>query len=44
VHMYGKRVCKPGRKMGHVTVLAPDRSILLERIELVRSVLRVGPQ
>jgi len=42
VHLYGKAICKKGRKMGHVTVLAPDRTILLDRVNRLRS-LRVGP-
>lgn len=42
VHLYGKAQSKPGRKMGHVTVLADDRTILLDRLNQLRS-LRVGP-
>ncbi|MBL8022368.1 MAG: 5-(carboxyamino)imidazole ribonucleotide synthase [Leptospirales bacterium] len=42
VHLYGKAQSKPGRKMGHVTVLADSRSILLDRLNQLRS-LRVGP-
>ncbi|MCE9599715.1 MAG: 5-(carboxyamino)imidazole ribonucleotide synthase [Spirochaetia bacterium] len=42
VHLYGKAMSKQGRKMGHVTVLADDRAILLDRLNQLRT-LRVGP-
>jgi 5-(carboxyamino)imidazole ribonucleotide synthase len=29
VHLYGKRQTKPGRKMGHVTILSPEKQDLL---------------
>ncbi len=29
VHLYGKRVIRPGRKMGHVTFTAPERAIVV---------------
>ena len=31
VHLYGKRTPAPGRKMGHLTVLDPNREAALER-------------
>lgn len=42
LHMYGKAESRPGRKMGHVTILAPDRTILLERLDAVRSITQAG--
>ena len=38
LHRYGKSV-RPGRKVGHVTVTAPDAVELERRITAVRSVL-----
>ena len=31
IHLYGKPECKQGRKMGHITLVGDDLSILLER-------------
>lgn len=42
LHMYGKQQSRPGRKMGHVTILGENRSILLERLEGVRSLIQAG--
>ena len=41
VHIYGKRETRPGRKMGHVTVLANDRHELIHRAERIREALKV---
>ena len=41
VHLYGKHETKPGRKMGHVTILGEDRNELLEKADKVRKFLRV---
>ncbi|BBL80220.1 N5-carboxyaminoimidazole ribonucleotide synthase [Rubrobacter xylanophilus] len=35
VHIYGKAEAKPGRKMGHVTLLAPDTGAALRWIERI---------
>ncbi len=32
VHLYGKTETKPGRKMGHINVLANSREELLEKL------------
>ncbi|WP_435005099.1 5-(carboxyamino)imidazole ribonucleotide synthase [Tundrisphaera lichenicola] len=42
LHLYGKRTAAPGRKMGHLTVLDPDREAALDRalaarLSLIRS-------
>lgn len=39
LHLYGKRTAKPGRKMGHLTVLDPDPEIALARALAARSKL-----
>lgn len=36
VHLYGKKITKPGRKMGHVTVLAESVEELVDIIERIR--------
>lgn len=41
VHIYGKKITKPGRKMGHVTVLSADRNDLTYKQSRIRHVLKV---
>lgn len=41
VHVYGKRETRPGRKMGHVTLLGRDRHDLMHRAGIVRRTLKV---
>jgi 5-(carboxyamino)imidazole ribonucleotide synthase len=41
VHLYGKHETKPGRKMGHVTLLGKTRSELLEKAKVVKEILKV---
>ena len=41
LHLYGKRQTKPGRKMGHVTILGSDHEELLEKANIVKKTLRV---
>jgi 5-(carboxyamino)imidazole ribonucleotide synthase len=41
VHLYGKRVTKPGRKMGHVTILGKDKGELLFQANKVKRGLKV---
>jgi len=36
LHLYGKTECRPGRKMGHVTVLRPT---VTEAFEIANQVL-----
>jgi 5-(carboxyamino)imidazole ribonucleotide synthase len=38
LHLYGKAP-RPGRKLGHVTVIAPDPETLARRVEAVRALL-----
>lgn len=40
VHIYGKKQTKPGRKMGHVTILSNDKQDLLHQSNKVKHTLR----
>ena len=39
VHLYGKKVTKPGRKMGHVTVLSKEKTDLLHKFNRIKRTL-----
>lgn len=41
IHLYGKKFTKPFRKMGHVTILAPDLASAREKAHLVQQTLKV---
>jgi 5-(carboxyamino)imidazole ribonucleotide synthase len=41
VHLYGKKQTKPGRKMGHVTVLGKDRHDLVRKAHQIKRILKV---
>ena len=41
VHLYGKTETRPGRKMGHVTVLSAEKQDLVHKANKVRQTLRV---
>ena len=41
VHLYGKTETKPGRKMGHINVLADSREELLEQLIDIKSLVKV---
>ena len=41
VHLYGKTETKPGRKMGHINVLADSRKELLEKLIHIKSLVKV---
>lgn len=41
VHIYGKRTTKPGRKMGHVTILSNERQELLHKANQIKNLLFV---
>jgi 5-(carboxyamino)imidazole ribonucleotide synthase len=41
VHLYGKQITKPFRKMGHATILAPDLEQAIEKAKLVRDQIKV---
>ena len=41
VHIYGKIYTKPGRKMGHVTILSSERQELLHKVNQIKNLLKV---
>ncbi|RYY58006.1 MAG: 5-(carboxyamino)imidazole ribonucleotide synthase [Chitinophagaceae bacterium] len=41
VHLYGKKATKPGRKMGHVTVLSKEKQELIHQANKIKSLLSV---
>lgn len=41
VHLYGKQETKPGRKMGHVTILSNERQELIHQAMKIRKLLSV---
>lgn len=41
VHLYGKKITKPFRKMGHITITDPDSDSLKEKITFVKNNFRV---
>lgn len=41
VHLYGKSETKPGRKMGHINVLADSREELMEKLIRIKSLIKV---
>ncbi len=41
VHLYGKTETKAGRKMGHINVLANSREELLEKLNHIKTLVRV---
>ncbi len=42
LHLYGKLAPRPGRKMGHLTALAPDPATALDLVLAARSSLSLG--
>ena len=41
VHLYGKKETRPGRKMGHVTIMSREKADLLHKSNKVKHTLRV---
>jgi 5-(carboxyamino)imidazole ribonucleotide synthase len=41
VHIYGKKETRPGRKMGHVTILSHEKQELLHKANQIRHTLKV---
>jgi 5-(carboxyamino)imidazole ribonucleotide synthase len=41
VHLYGKQNTKPGRKMGHITVIDKQRESLFLKLEFIKGVINV---
>lgn len=41
LHLYGKKITNPGRKMGHVTVLGHTRTEIKQKIQFIKNNLKV---
>jgi 5-(carboxyamino)imidazole ribonucleotide synthase len=41
VHLYGKKETRPGRKMGHVTILSREKQDLIHKANIIKQHLRV---
>jgi 5-(carboxyamino)imidazole ribonucleotide synthase len=41
LHIYGKKETKPGRKMGHVTILSNEKQDLIHKANKVKGALTV---
>lgn len=41
VHLYGKKITKPFRKMGHVTILDDDREKAISKAKFVQTIIKV---
>ena len=41
LHLYGKKITKPFRKMGHVTILADEPSQLKEKAERIKELIKI---
>jgi 5-(carboxyamino)imidazole ribonucleotide synthase len=41
LHLYGKKETRPGRKMGHVTILSPEKSDLVFKAKAIKQKLRI---
>jgi 5-(carboxyamino)imidazole ribonucleotide synthase len=41
VHIYGKAVTKPGRKMGHITILSSEKQELLHKVNQIKNTIKV---
>jgi 5-(carboxyamino)imidazole ribonucleotide synthase len=41
LHLYGKKETRPGRKMGHATILSPEKSDLVFKAKSIKQKLRI---
>jgi len=41
LHLYGKKETRPGRKMGHATILSPEKADLVFKAKSIRQKLRI---
>jgi len=41
LHLYGKKETRPGRKMGHATILSPEKSDLVFKAKTIKQKLRI---
>lgn len=44
LHLYGKRETRPGRKMGHATILSPEKSDLVFKAKAIKQKMRITSQ
>jgi 5-(carboxyamino)imidazole ribonucleotide synthase len=41
IHLYGKKITKPFRKMGHVTIIGPNKESLKQKIAFIKENLKI---
>lgn len=41
IHLYGKEITKPGRKMGHISILGEDTKTIKEKIQFIKKNIKV---
>ena len=41
LHLYGKQETRPGRKMGHATILSPEKSDLVYKAKAIKQKFRI---
>jgi 5-(carboxyamino)imidazole ribonucleotide synthase len=41
VHIYGKKETRPGRKMGHITVISKEKQELIHQVNRIKSTVKV---
>ena len=41
LHLYGKKETKPGRKMGHITVLNTNKSKLITQLHWIKENIKI---
>ncbi|MBD0352447.1 MAG: 5-(carboxyamino)imidazole ribonucleotide synthase, partial [Flavisolibacter sp.] len=44
VHLYGKQQTRPGRKMGHVTILSAEKQELIHKANKVKQLVIISAQ
>ncbi|MDQ3846100.1 MAG: ATP-grasp domain-containing protein, partial [Bacteroidota bacterium] len=44
VHLYGKQQTRPGRKMGHVTILSAEKQDLIHKANKVKQLVIISAQ
>ena len=41
VHLYGKSATRPGRKMGHITIMGDDTTKMIEQSKKIKQILKI---
>ncbi|MCB0514452.1 MAG: 5-(carboxyamino)imidazole ribonucleotide synthase [Chitinophagales bacterium] len=44
IHLYGKKETRPGRKMGHITIIDNDTDSLIKKAKIIKNTLKVVSQ